>query len=753
MCSAASAQRMLGVSTGSWSGTTSLSLNPANVADSRHRFVVDLFSVNAGVDNDGAALNPSDALRSLTSTDSTSLASIFKFKEGSNFNLMAPYAEARGPGALVSLGRHGIALTTRLRAFNQFTDFDQRLYRTVLDADYRNISDDYSLQSGRFGWNVHLWSDIGLTYGAVLLEQGHHFLKAGVTGHYLGGIGYVNFRGNSLDGRYYSQQDSIRINNSEASFASNIISNDQQLSQGISGSVISDYFFGNKGGRGFGFDLGLVYEFRPHPEGTRYNMDGRKGLYDRSEPSYKLRLSAAVTDLGLIRYRERNYQAALSGAASFKGSELAGKFNSFKEFQEYAKSKGLNVSYDSGGFTTVRLPASLVLGADYRISRRFAANLTYIGNMVDRQEIGNYYYSQITLTPRYDSRLVSIGLPITYGTFTNQLKLGIGARVSGFFAGSDDALALLGSKNQNGINFYFGAFVPVNRHRPRDRDRDGVSDRYDRCPKRKGSWENRGCPEVDTDCDGVPDADDACPDTPGSITLNGCPDSDGDSVADAEDRCPSVPGLVDLQGCPDGDEDGVADDLDDCPEKAGPTSAHGCPDTDKDGVPDNTDRCPTLKGPAALRGCPDGDHDGTPDIDDRCPKVPGSRDNNGCPPVRQEIRKRLEFAATAIQFQTGKATIKPASNAILNEVAAILREYSDYYMTLEGYTDNVGSPAKNLQLSKDRAAAVKSALIIRGISADRLVSNGYGEANPVAPNTTAAGRAKNRRVVLDLKQR
>jgi outer membrane protein OmpA-like peptidoglycan-associated protein len=72
-------------------------------------------------------------------------------------------------------------------------------------------------------------------------------------------------------------------------------------------------------------------------------------------------------------------------------------------------------------------------------------------------------------------------------------------------------------------------------------------------------------------------------------------------------------------------------------------------------------------------------------------------------------------------------------------------------MSIEGHTDNTGKPEKNMTLSTDRAAAVKGYFISKGIASDRLSSAGFGDTKPVASNKTAAGRAKNRRVAMDLK--
>ena len=135
---------------------------------------------------------------------------------------------------------------------------------------------------------------------------------------------------------------------------------------------------------------------------------------------------------------------------------------------------------------------------------------------------------------------------------------------------------------------------------------------------------------------------------------------------------------------------------------------------------------------------------------DKCPEVAGTKTNYGCPEVSVEVKKRLAFAATAIQFDLGKASIKSSSNKILDEIVGILNEYSDYNMTIDGYTDNTGKADRNLELSKERANAVKEYFIGKGIAASRLRADGHGSENPVATNSTRAGRAKNRRVEMDL---
>lgn len=257
---------------------------------------------------------------------------------------------------------------------------------------------------------------------------------------------------------------------------------------------------------------------------------------------------------------------------------------------------------------------------------------------------------------------------------------------------------------------------------------------------------------IDTDGDGIYDIDDACPTVAGLAQFNGCPDTDGDGVEDSKDDCPTVAGLVELNGCPDTDGDGIIDAKDACPTVAGIAKFGGCPDPDRDGdgIINEKDKCPDVAGSFIAQGCPDKDGDGVMDSDDKCPDVAGPASNKGCPEVKEEVKKRLAFAARNIQFETGKATIKPVSYKILDEVASILTEYPYYDVNVDGHTDNVGDKAKNLKLSQDRAAAAVAYLTGKGIAASRLVSAGYGDTKPVTDNKTAAGRAQNRRVEFNL---
>ncbi len=244
-----------------------------------------------------------------------------------------------------------------------------------------------------------------------------------------------------------------------------------------------------------------------------------------------------------------------------------------------------------------------------------------------------------------------------------------------------------------------------------DADRDGVSDREDRCadqPEDRDGFEDEdGCVDDDDDLDGILDASDRCRGVPedrdGFLDQDGCPepDNDGDGLDDVRDLCLVAPedpdGFQDQDGCPDpdNDADAVDDDLDACPLDA----------EDRDGVRDDD-------------GCPDDDNDGdgVPDARDRAPDVPENRngweDDDGAPDTIPRVLARLVGPLPALRFDAETQLTERASD-LLGTLADVLATYPAVRVHL-----HVTAPDD--ALAEARAVVVREALTTSGIAPERI---------------------------------
>lgn len=116
--------------------------------------------------------------------------------------------------------------------------------------------------------------------------------------------------------------------------------------------------------------------------------------------------------------------------------------------------------------------------------------------------------------------------------------------------------------------------------------------------------------------------------------------------------------------------------------------------------------------------------------------------------LSDQIKKSGHVAVYGIQFDTGKATIQPASEAVLQPIVQLLEQDAALKLRIEGHTDNQGTASANQTLSEKRAQAVVAWLTSHGVQASRLTAKGFGTSKPVADNGSEEGRAKNRRVEL-----
>ncbi len=265
----------------------------------------------------------------------------------------------------------------------------------------------------------------------------------------------------------------------------------------------------------------------------------------------------------------------------------------------------------------------------------------------------------------------------------------------------------------------------------KDTDGDGISDgdevlRYKTDPLKK-----------DSDGDGLSDSDELLLHKTDPLRA----DTDGDGLSDADELARKT-----NPASPDSDADGLTDGDEVNRYLTDPLNK----DTDGDGLTDGAEINQYGTDPKRI----DSDGDGINDNLDKCPDkaetVNGYLDDDGCPdekPVTEApIKKGQKFILENIEFEFGKADLKPGVFQSLESAYSTMVDYPKMTVEIGGHTDNIGKAKANQELSLRRAESVKNYLVAKGIDGSRIMTRGYGPSQPVGSNKTDEGRAKNRRI-------
>ena len=751
------AQLSLGSYNTPYAGVHGLRVNPAEIVDSRYKFHMNLFGLNLNVNNDylGVSKKMFEELRQGQSNMKDSNRREYLI-ENLNGKAKSGYAYIEIPtfSFMYNINhKHSIGLSTGIKSVHSFSNVSEILARFSYDSKDTNTWKPNSSQD--LAINSTTWTYVGFTYGREIFNKKGKFLKAAVTLKANFGLMSAYFRSDNL---YLDILD--RDNYSTAN--------------GTMTSQFGTPFYGRDGkfqapsfglsNMGFGADLGFIYEKRDGKDYT-YEMDCRTDNLRNDLNKYKYRIGVSIIDFGTVPFQP----AVALNSFTFDSSKFnGGRFKTidkpFKQYDFIDSLRALSGFADTNGLiidTTIKkysvwTPTTVNAFIDYRIWKGFyiAANTTF-GFVINNETGSKINNTSFGLVPRWEGKVVGLYFPLGYSMLSQEFNAGFGMRLFFLNFGIQDLMGIAGLKQvSRNAGFHFSINVPiVNKGVPKDKDKDLISDKLDKCKDVPGNCDNMGCAEPDQDEDGVPDKEDKCPTLKGPLETAGCPDKDKDGIIDREDKCPNEAGLKEYYGCPDTDGDGVSDNYDKCPKEVGSKLLDGCPDRDKDGVPDYIDKCPDTVGLIGNEGCPeevkDLDGDGIPDDEDDCPQQYGIKANRGCP--AEDVEKKIaKLAQENLEFLTGSAVIKKSSFASLNMVAQILKSNPDLKLKLEGHTDNVGKLEKNMKLSLDRAISVKTFMQSKGIEGKRIEAEGFGPTKPKSDNASEAGRAINRRVEIEI---
>lgn len=483
-----SSQSYIGFGADNFNGIHGALFNPANIADSRIKIDINLasasvFTVNNYIEVDFWELfNNADSFNVALDTESVGV----NRRTNGIVNL-----DILGPSALITLDKkRAIGFTTRVRSLANINTVDGE----IIDFFDTGISEDTPIRKSNINSNItgNVFAEIGLTYAQVVKNDRVEFIKAGGSLKYFRGLISANAQLN--DGAaFFNPADPNNVflsGNGNYSLSENIANENGVVS---SGEEVDSYF--SEGASGLGIDLGFVYEYRPNPRANISRNNVRKQQVLRHVTSYKFKLAVSILDLGFVNYENQEIR-------NYNVTPLAKQdvidIDSFNDFE------ALVPSTRSVEDLRLSLPTRLRSEFDVRLNNKFflnsVASISLIGKKADT---ANRYASQITISPRYESKWFTAFLPIT-ATQYGGVQVGLGGRLGPVFIGSSGLFSRTFDNQTRAFDIYAGVKVPIFHKSPQRKNSldeklraeqldciEGTSDKKQKKPKRLKSYKGQ----------------------------------------------------------------------------------------------------------------------------------------------------------------------------------------------------------------------------------------------------------------------
>jgi len=477
------AQHWLGLSSSNYAGTNALFLNPAHAADSRHKLYINLVGNDLFLANNYIRwVAPYSIFGIMTNTVSQKYRSergAILWKEeyyNERLNGERKYLHAggdlRGPSLLYSFNnnRFAIGLTSRGRYGLSLTNVTEETARVIrFGTDNKELqSKDFRSQQAQLNTNGFL--EMGMTLGAVVADNDENFLKVGATIKRL--VAVYNVHADLQNADYRINVESL---NREREF---ITTQNLNATYGYTTGDAFDnlglkpkFLFGNtSAGGSWGADLGIVYELR-HNYYIYTRIAPRVGREpDPNKNKYRLRISAAITDIGKLNYKNLNYarEVDIQGRSPQFSYLLFDQTNStMKAIRALNNSLQINPDNSPRAFK-VGLPTSANVSLDYHYKGPWYINTIWIQGLRSKNYMNIKSHSVLAVTPRFETRWIEFAAPVSLYNNYRAVAVGLAARLGPVIIGTDHFTGLFGIGKPQGVDFYFGLYAPFFHRKPSD---------------------------------------------------------------------------------------------------------------------------------------------------------------------------------------------------------------------------------------------------------------------------------------------
>jgi len=469
ICTYVMPQDFLGLSTGNYAGVTGVMLQPASIVDSRHKFDINIFSTGFNYSNNYFLVNRDAILKFNKKNFNT--YSEFKSRylsegtlgvgEKAFFNINN---RVQLPSFMATTGsKSAIALNIQLRSKIQGRGISAGLAKMAYNNFYFPPLNNTSIDASGVTINALNWTEIGLTYGRVLYSSDKHFLKAAVTGKYLGGIASLNIGSDNL--RMQVNMDSS-FNFQASAFKYNHNKNADY-------DIVFDKNF-RPDANAFGFDAGLVYEYRGRLGKVKYLGGPDEQSYDtrrRDQNKYIFKLGVSLLDAGMFTFdKPSNVNGFSANIQNWKLKNT--NYKTLSQFDTALAARVIATPNDPRSYN-VYLPTALSVQADVRFVKGLFLNLMSYHPVRLGSEVGNRFdqYGYVTITPRYERRRFGIYIPYTWAQ-RNDLSdyrkhnLGLTLRGGPLFLGSSNLGSMLFKKTLRAAGIHVGLKLGITYGKP-----------------------------------------------------------------------------------------------------------------------------------------------------------------------------------------------------------------------------------------------------------------------------------------------